>query len=140
MQSDYEAKLLLVDGESDNLSLLSSVLGRIFPKVTLYTARDGVEGLDLFKKYEPDIVLTGLALSKMDGGGLAEKIRFAKPETKIIVITGESERKQAETANGRGLAADHYIVKPIDLRELRDLIAPQQTSDFIASKTTLAPA
>ena len=122
MQSDYEAKLLIVEGEGDSLSMLSTILGRIFPKITLYTARDGMEVLNIFKEHEPDIVLTGLGLPKMNGGELAEKIRAVKPAAKIIVITGESERKQVEAARGRELAADHFLVKPVDLRELRNLI------------------
>ena len=123
MQSDYEASLLIVEDEGDSLSLLSSALGKIFPKITLYTARDGLEGLDKFREYEPDIVLVDLNLPKMNGVQLVAEVRIVKPGTRVIVITGDSDRKQAEVSSGRELAADHFLVKPVDLRELRNLIA-----------------
>jgi len=123
MQSNYEAKLLIVEDEGDNLYLLSSVLEKIFPKVTLYTAHDGQEGLEKFKEHEPDIVLTDLNLPKISGMRLAEEVRSLKPETRIIVITGQSERTEVEASSGKELAADHFLVKPIDVRELLNIIA-----------------
>jgi CheY-like chemotaxis protein len=53
----------------------SGILRRIFPKVTLYTAHDGMEGLDIFKEHEPDIMLTDLVLPKINGVELAEAVR-----------------------------------------------------------------
>lgn len=104
--------------EDDNIVCLS--VGRIlalqFPEATVYTAENGLIGLDLFKKHTPEIVITDINMPVMDGIELASKIKSIKMDTKFIVITGYSDNNYLEKF--REIGFDDYIVKPVDLGKL----------------------
>lgn len=54
-------------------------------------AADGIEALELAKKYNPDIILLDIAMPNMDGVKVAGKIKKSLPQTKIIVLTSYSD-------------------------------------------------
>jgi CheY-like chemotaxis protein len=86
------------------------------PDVTVYTACNGTTGLELFKAHLPDIVLTDLHMPYMDGREMAGKIRAIKPETKLIVITGDNEKLELKDLAEKKLTFDRIIEKPIDFQ------------------------
>jgi len=54
-------------------------------------AADGIEALELAKKFNPDIILLDIAMPTMDGVKVAGKIKKSLPQTKIIVLTSYSD-------------------------------------------------
>jgi two-component system KDP operon response regulator KdpE len=79
------------------------------------TAADGEEGLEAFEKREPDLVLTDIAMPRMDGLALIAAIRKVS-ETPILVLSvrgGEADKIRA-----LDLGADDYVTKPFSLPEL----------------------
>jgi len=108
--------LLLVEDCEITLKSYTTVLSMLYPDVTVYTACNGTQGLELFKAHMPDIIITDLHMPEMDGRQMAENIRAIKPETKIIVVTGDSGRlEQMDLAENRFIP-DHLFEKPIDLQ------------------------
>jgi len=88
----------------------------LYPDITVHTACNGTQGLELFKAHMPDIIITDLHMPEMDGRQMAENIRAIKPETKIIIVTGDSERlEQMDLAENRFIP-DYLFEKPIDLQ------------------------
>ena len=87
---------------------------------TIYEADDGVEALELFKKYEPEIVLTDITMPSMDGLTLAKEIRKISKHTKIIILTAHSEQEKLMKAFD--LNVINYLVKPINRKKLRESI------------------
>lgn len=82
---------------------------------TVYSARDGVEALDSYEKYLPDLILMDLMLPRMNGLQCIQKIReYSNVPTIIITAKGSSE----DIIKGLELGADDYIVKPFDINEL----------------------
>lgn len=79
-------------------------------------AKDGREALDLYDIYQPDIILTDIAMPYMDGLELSENLLKENPETSIILITGNSEFEYAKKAVKLGVC--DYIVKPFEKEEL----------------------
>ncbi|MBR2479494.1 MAG: response regulator transcription factor [Clostridia bacterium] len=79
------------------------------------TVSDGIEGLNFFKMYEPDIVLLDVVLPKKDGYQVLREIRenSSKP---IIMISAKSD--VIDKVLGLELGADDYVVKPFDMKEL----------------------
>jgi YesN/AraC family two-component response regulator len=104
--------------EDDNVVCLA--IGRIltmeFPDATVYTAENGLIGLELFKEHTPEIVITDINMSVMDGIEMAGKIKSIKTDTKFILITGYSDKKYLEKISEIGF--DDFIIKPLDIRKL----------------------
>ena len=86
----------------------------------IYEANDGLEALTIYKKYQPDIVLTDITMPNMDGLELAREIRKISLHTKIIILTAHSE--QDKLMQALDLHIVNYLVKPINRQKLRDSI------------------
>jgi YesN/AraC family two-component response regulator len=110
--------LLIVEDCEITLKGYSVLLSMQYPEATIYTACNGTTGLELFKAHLPDIVLTDLHMPHMDGREMAGKIRAIKSETKLIVITGDSEKLEQKDLVENMLTFDQIIEKPIDLQNL----------------------
>ena len=78
-------------------------------------AYDGAEGVALFKKYEPDLVLLDIMMPKKDGWQVCREIReiSSKP---IIMLTAKGE--VFDKVLGLELGADDFLAKPVDMKEL----------------------
>jgi YesN/AraC family two-component response regulator len=106
--------ILLVEDDTATLGILASILPIKFPDVTLYTANNGISGLELFKTRFPGIVVTDINMPEMGGVQMADKIRAIKPDAKIIVLTADTGKIILEEAVGEGFEIDHYIMKPVN--------------------------
>ena len=86
----------------------------------LYLASNGVEGLELFKKYQPKIIITDIKMPKMDGISLSKEIFSMNKDAHIIFITAFTDIEYLQEAIQ--IHADGYILKPIDLNLLEEMI------------------
>jgi len=125
--------ILIVEDETTVLNLLGNILSRKFPGITLHRAVNGKKGLELFNAYLSDIVITDINMPEMDGVQMAGKIRAIKPDTKFIVLTGDTGRLVLQDSVEKGFEFDHYIVKPIGSQEL--FAAIEQCIGEIAHQT-----
>lgn len=96
-------------------------------------AKSGKQGLDLFKRHEPDMVLLDVRLPDINGMKVLRKIKELNRDTSfaVIVMTAFSGIKGAVEAIKLG--ADDYIAKPFDIEELKIII-----SRCLASKDIMA--
>jgi len=102
-------KILLIDDEEDILRVLSMSL-----KIDGYdvvSALSGKEGLDVFIKESPDIILTDIKMPGMDGIEVLKKVKKINPETEVIIITGHGDIDTAIEALQYG--ASDFINKPV---------------------------
>ncbi len=108
-----DTKILVVDDDPN----ISDLLKMYFENegYDVKTASDGVEGLNYFKIFEPDLVLLDIMLPKKDGWQVCREIRemSSKP---IIMITAKGE--VFDKVLGLELGADDFVVKPFDMKEL----------------------
>ena len=79
----------------------------------LYIAKDGEEGLELYKKHHPDIVISDIRMPKMSGLEMAEAIKKINPSQLIMLITAHNDSECLYKAINLGV--DGYILKPVDL-------------------------
>ena len=84
------------------------------------TAENGREGIELFKKESPPIVLTDIKMPGIDGLEVLKQIKNISPETEVIVITGHGDVELAKEA--MDLNASGFIHKPIDRQALEDAL------------------
>ena len=84
-------KILIIEDEAALLQVLNDKLKR--EKFTVYTAKDGVEGLKASLKYNPDIILLDIVMPVMDGVTMLKKLRDnpKTEQTPVIIISNLSE-------------------------------------------------
>ena len=104
-------KILIVDDEKDILEFLSYNLKK--EGFSIYTAYDGLEGLEKTKKIKPDLIIVDLMMPKMNGIEMCENIRNDKKLSSVIILflTARSEDYTQIAALDSG--ADDFIKKPI---------------------------
>ncbi len=105
--------VLIVEDDKHIAELLQLYLQKEGYAVTL--AADGGEGLVLFRKTKPDLVLLDVMMPVMDGWTLCKTIR-AESQTPIIMLTAKSETDDKITGLRSG--ADDYITKPFEMKEV----------------------
>lgn len=113
-------RILIVEDNPQNRLLLKDVLE--FHGYEIMEAEDGQAGIEMAKKYKPDLILMDLQMPVMDGF-TAGKIIRGDPDTKnikMIAVTSFAMLGDKERIMEAGF--DHYIAKPINTRELPDLI------------------
>lgn len=110
-------KVMIADDESIFREYLQEKVDwKIIGLEVCITAKNGVEALELAVKLRPHIALVDINMPFMDGLTLAEKLKEALPEIKIVLITGYSEFEYARRAIKLGV--EDYILKPFDDEEL----------------------
>ncbi|GJD89377.1 Cell cycle response regulator CtrA [Methylobacterium hispanicum] len=81
-----------------------------------YTTDTGEEGVDLAKLYDYDIILLDLGLPDMTGYDVLRRIRVARVETPVLILSGMGGIE--DKVKGLGQGADDYVVKPFHKDEL----------------------
>jgi len=111
-------RVLFVEDEQKLSQLLKNAIGDNFFKFSL--AHDGEEGLDLFKKIRPDIVITDINMPKMSGLEMARAIKEIDSSVPIIILSAFSETQKLLDAIDVGVVK--YLIKPFDPDELLEYI------------------
>jgi len=106
-------KILLVDDESEILEICRDYLKASGYDVV--TARDGAQGLSVFRREKPDLIVLDLMLPEMDGLDLCRAVR-RESNVPIIMLTARVE--ETDKLIGLELGADDYMTKPFSPREL----------------------
>ncbi len=114
-------KLLVVDDEiTSRESLIRNITKMDLNISFIEQSDDGINALETAAWYQPDIVLTDVRMPRMDGIEMAYKLRESLPDTKIIFMSGYSDKEYLKSAIH--LRALSYIEKPIDYGELKNAI------------------
>ena len=111
-----QIKILFVEDDRSIRDELASFLGR-YAEAGLYAAKDAEEGLKFFYQYQPDIVISDIKMPKMSGIDMVKKIKETDPDQAIIFTTAHSD--SAFFLEAIELQVDGYLLKPVDLRQLR---------------------
>ncbi|XPV53876.1 MAG: response regulator transcription factor [Halarcobacter ebronensis] len=105
--------------DEENISkLLKSAISEYFYSYTV--AKDGVEGLEKFKKISPDIVITDIMMPNLDGLDMTKQIKQINEDIPIIVLSAFSEKEKLLKAIDVGISK--YFIKPFDPEELLEYL------------------
>ena len=102
-------KILVIDDERPILEVLDISLTS--EGYDVITAENGEEGLELFEKQGPKLILTDIRMPGMDGIEVLKRIKASDNEAEVIVITGHGDIDSAISALQHG--ASDFINKPI---------------------------
>jgi CheY-like chemotaxis protein len=87
-------------------------------------ARDGMEGLELARRYGPDMILTDALMPRLDGREMCRLLKEdpATSGIKCVVITGLYTRTHYRNEAVSCFHVDDYVHKPVDFNQLRALL------------------
>ncbi|CDF79797.1 histidine kinase [Formosa agariphila KMM 3901] len=107
--------LLIIDDNPDIRSFIKKGLGENY---YVYEAENGEVGLELAKKFMPNIVITDLVMPVMDGIEFCNKLKGSQETSHIPVVMLTAKTSQEKEIEGLKTGADAYIRKPFDLELL----------------------
>jgi DNA-binding NtrC family response regulator len=114
------ANILLIEDESAIRRVLGKILSEENKNYKVFEAVDGLEGIELIRDNEYDLVLCDIKMPKMDGVEVLEAMKKIKPEIPIVMISGHGDLDTA--VNTMRLGAFDYISKPPDLNRLLNTV------------------
>jgi len=87
---------------------------------TVEMAADGIEALQIMQNFHPDLILMDMKMPGMNGLETLRRIRAMGNKVDVIMMTAYGDSQNMVQA--KGLDVIHYLSKPFDLFELRDLV------------------
>jgi DNA-binding NtrC family response regulator len=124
------AKILVIDDEKSIRSTLREILE--YEKFDVEEAADGMEGIELAKKTQFDVILCDIKMPKMDGIEVLENIMKIS-DVPVVMISGHGTIETAVEAIKKG--AYDYISKPLDLNRLLITIRNAMDKAHLVSET-----
>lgn len=79
-------------------------------------AGDGVEGLEAYEEFRPEVVVLDIMLPKLSGTEVLKEVRRRGEVTPVIMLTARDS--VSDKVGSLSLGADDYLTKPFDLEEL----------------------
>ena len=121
--SDMMCTVLVVDDEQHHADGIVESLERLNVKaIAVYNGDDAIE---ILRNQPIDIVVTDLKLeTETDGLAVLDEAKAQNPEAEVILVTAYATIETCKEAMRRG--AYDYLVKPIDVDELRQIISKAQ--------------
>ena len=100
-------KILVIEDEATLQKALNDVLLQEGFEVS--SASDGITGLEIAKKENPDLILLDIILPKMDGFEVLAKLKADDENTPVVILTNLSDVNDVQKA--LDLGATTYLVK-----------------------------
>ncbi len=107
-------KVLLIEDNEEVLYVTQTLLKKFFAEVK--TAKNGLEGYEIFEKENIDLIITDINMPKMNGLKLIREIRKIDQEIPIIVLSAYDEANYFIELIKEGV--DGYLIKPIQFEQL----------------------
>ena len=112
-------KLLFVEDEQDILDIISDTLTGL--KVDFFVAKDGAEGLEIFKNNNDiTIVVSDINMPVMNGLDMIREIRKLDSTVPCIIMSAHTEQEFKDEA--QKLNVTEYMIKPFDFIKFLDII------------------
>lgn len=107
--------LLVVEDDKVARAMLKQGLKKYFNN--FYEADDGLLGLEMFKKYQIDMILTDISMPNLNGFEMIKYIQNIKPDQSFIIMTSYDSDENLLSSLKQG--ALNFLRKPLDITELQ---------------------
>ena len=120
-----DLRVLVVEDEEENRNFVHRILKRRVREI--YLAEDGIEGLKLYEKYRPDVVITDIVMPNMDGIEMVSHIKKNRDDIPPVIIATayRGDEYHCDLANEhvfKPFTADELIKRVFTLSECHGLI------------------
>jgi CheY-like chemotaxis protein len=109
-------RVLIVDDSATVLEVVRYFLS--LEGYEVFSASDGLEGLELARRVQPDAVVSDVEMPQMDGKALVRALRDDPATRDIPIMLLTSQTAIECEAEGLGVGADDYVPKPVEPRRL----------------------
>jgi two-component system CheB/CheR fusion protein len=116
----HRRRIVLVEDQADNRKMLTRWLE--LKGHSVQNASDGLAGVALIEREQPEVALVDIGLPKIDGYEVARRIRAGKssPTLTLVALTGYGQPDDIEAARQAGF--DYHLIKPVNPEELERLL------------------
>lgn len=114
--ADNKKKVLIIDDEGDLVSLLVLRLQKFGFLVDV--ALDGEQGLEQTKSFKPDLILLDVAMPRMGGWEVCQKLKAGTATKKIPIILITAKPIKNLESRAHSLGVDRVLNKPFDSAHL----------------------
>ena len=116
-ENKFPHSILVAEDDKVTRDVLGLFLASRYPDAVTHFAENGEIGVELFRKYMPDIVITDIRMPVKDGIRMAEEIRAIYAGARLIVVSAycdyESLRKRMDK-----IRFEEFLRKPLDFTRL----------------------
>ncbi|NJR51891.1 MAG: response regulator [Leptolyngbyaceae cyanobacterium CSU_1_3] len=113
-------RILLIEDNEANRRLMGDYLS--YCGYTVFSLAEGTQLASIMEQFQPQIILLDLKLPTIDGYALLEQIRQREDWRSVPVIVVSAYAFQRDQQRALKLGARRYLVKPIRLSQLTDVI------------------
>lgn len=123
MNIEKRPTILIAEDNESNFFLLLEILKKNY---RIIHAINGIEAIQMYKNSRPDAILMDIRMPQMDGLAATRAIRKSDPDIPIIAVSADAYEQDKQVAYQSGCNA--YIMKPVDIRLLRETLVLLLTS------------
>lgn len=113
-------KILIIEDDKDVSINLETLLFE--EGYTVFTAVDGVDGINKVKELKPDLIICDIQMPKMTGFEVIKTLSFLDEISTIPFLFLSARVEASDIRDGMRLGADDYLLKPFDTDELLETI------------------
>ena len=128
-----QARVLFVDDDPILRTQIKHLAGKFVSEIRI--AADGVEGLEIWRQWQPNVTVTDIFMPSMNGLEMSRAIKASDPNAQIIVITSDEDGDSLRRALEIGV--ERYISKPVDIHLLADAIGKCVRDQLLAEDLRL---
>jgi two-component system alkaline phosphatase synthesis response regulator PhoP len=113
MEAAEKKRILVIEDEAhiaDGIQLNLSIQG-----YGVSIARDGIEGLEQWRAWRPDLIILDIMLPMIDGFSILKTIRKEDEKVPVLILSARGDTK--DKVKGLRYGVDDYLSKPFDLEE-----------------------
>ena len=114
-------RVLVVEDNIDNFELVRFLLERAGYQV--FSAANGVEGVDAAKREQPDLILMDLSMPEMDGWNATSHLKADEQTRHIPVLALTAHTLPGDRKRAIDAGCDGYISKPLNVSSFDKLVA-----------------
>ena len=112
-----DTKVLVVEDDAATARIIQARLE--MEGLSVFTASNGVDGLETLQQQDIDLVTTDLMMPAMNGFRLVQEIRdLPPPKGRVPILRISSNQNEQDMVRGLAAGADDYITKPISAQVL----------------------
>jgi two-component system, OmpR family, alkaline phosphatase synthesis response regulator PhoP len=113
METIEKKRILVIEDEAniaDGIQLNLSIQG-----FETKIAQDGIEGLEIWRSWKPDLIILDIMLPMIDGFSILRTIRKEDDKIPVLILSARGDTK--DKVKGLKYGVDDYLSKPFDLEE-----------------------
>jgi CheY-like chemotaxis protein len=129
-------EVLVVDDHADNRAVLVKLLSPLGIKVR--ERENGEAGLAAARAQRPDVVITDLRMSGMDGFELIHRIRNDEQLKDIVIITSSASVLEEDRERSVAAGSNEFLPKPVKIEKLYQLLESLLGLEWVYAETRQA--